>query len=72
MPIIHRLSATDTLNDLRFACKSMASILSAKDLSCTGRFPMRRVTEKVREGTVTVHELRRWHPRAVELLRKPN
>lgn len=57
------------LDDLRFTVKKMASILALRKLPA-GRFPMRQVTEKVREGTVTATELSKWYPKAAELLRE--
>lgn len=66
---IHYLSQTDTLNDFRFICKKMASLLRSKDLR-GGHVPMRQLTEKVHEGNCTVYELEQWYPRATKRLRR--
>ena len=69
---IHKLSGTNTLDDTRFACKSMANKISTMRFSRGkfGRFPMRQITEKVRQGNVTLHELDRWYVRAIYTLIK--
>lgn len=57
------------LDDFRFAVKRMAAVLSTTSMKATGRFPMRRTTEAVREGTVGLYELSKWYPRAVAMVR---
>lgn len=69
--VIHSLSGTDTMNDLRFAVKRMAHLLSMRDLR-GGTVPMRKLTTKVLEGDILLAELQEWYPHAVNRLRKTN
>lgn len=67
----HKLSGTYELNDLRFICKMMAAKLSLHKPLHYGRFPIRKLTEKVQEGTVTCYELEQWLPVASKKLNRP-
>lgn len=66
--VIHSMSGTNTLDDLRFTCKKMASILLMRSNINYGSYPMRRMTEKVCDGDILLFELQEWYPKAVRLL----
>lgn len=53
----------------RFECKRMAMLVIVKGKR-RGRFPLRRISREVSEGTVTAHDLARWYPMAVKSLRE--
>lgn len=71
--VIHRLSGTNGLSDLRTTCKILANIHSVKRLPAPppwGRFPFKAVNEKVRSGNPTLKELTVWYYWATKLPRR--